>query len=169
MEVDSRVAVSWPTFVEAEPVMSALVRSRLDAAEHHVLATLRSDGTPRVNGTNVVFHEGDLLIGCMPRTRRADDLRRDPRCALHTAPDLPTLPEGDARLDCIANQLSVERTKLVFQRLAADSGVHQDGEPLDGDLFELRIRSASVVQVDAEQLTVTAWTPGRGLRVLPTG
>ncbi len=48
-------------------------------------------------------------------------------------------------------------------------GVQLDGEPLDGDLFELRIRSASVVQVDAEQLTVTAWAPGSGMRVLPPG
>ncbi|MFM7063785.1 MAG: hypothetical protein ACKO04_09905, partial [Actinomycetes bacterium] len=42
----------------------------LTAAEHHLLATLRADGSPRVNGTNVLFDGDDLLIGCMPGTRR---------------------------------------------------------------------------------------------------
>jgi hypothetical protein len=162
-------AASWQEFVDDAPELARLVADRLTAQEHHVLATLRSDGSPRLNGTNVVFEGADLLVGCMPGTRRAADLRRDQRCALHTSPDLPTMPQGDARLDCVAVELDEDHTRAVFQRLADSDGVQQDGEPLDGDLFALRIRSVSVVQVAGEHLDVTTWSPGGGVQVLTVG
>ena len=160
---------TWQQFVDASPDLARLVADRLAAHEHHVLATLRADGSPRLNGTNVVFEGDDLLVGCMPGTRRAADLRRDPRCALHTSPDLPTMPQGDARLDCVAVELGEDHARAVFRRLADSDGVQQDGEPLDGDLFALRIRSVSVVQVAGEHLDVTTWSPDDGLQVLTPG
>ncbi len=165
----ARRSATWQEFVDAAPDLAQLVRDRLTAHEHHVLATLRADGAPRLNGTNVVFDGDDVLVGCMPGTRRAADLRRDPRCAVHTAPDLPTMPQGDARLDCVAVELDRDRACAVFQRLADAGGGQQDGEPLDGDLFALRICSVSVVQVAGEQLDVTTWSPGAGLQVLNAG
>ena len=162
-------SASWQEFVEAAPALAQLVTDRLAAHEHHVLASLRSDGAPRLNGTNVLFEGDDLLVGCMPGTRRAADLRRDSRCALHTAPDLPTMPQGDARLDCVAVELKDDHARAVFQRLANSEGVQQDGEPLAGDLFALRICSVSVVQVAGEHLDVTVWTPTDGLQVLTAG
>jgi len=162
-------AASWQEFVDDAPELARLVVDRLASHEHHVLATLRSDGSPRLNGSNVVFEGADLLVGCMPGTRRAADLRRDPRCALHTAPDLPTMPQGDARLDCVAVELDEDHARAVFQRLADSDGVQQDGEPLDGDLFALRICSVSVVQVVGEHLDVTTWSPGDGVQVLTVG
>lgn len=158
--------VTWREFLDAAPELGQLVAARLAASEHHVIATLRADGSPRVNGTNVVLDGDDLLVGCMPGTRRAADLRRDPRCALHAGPDLSTLPEGDARLECTAELVDPERTRAVFRRLAETDDVQQDGEPLDGDLFALRVRSASTVQVAGDVLTVTIWTPGQGVRVV---
>lgn len=158
--------VTWREFLDAAPQLGQLVAARLEASEHHVIATLRADGSPRVNGTNVVLDGDDLLVGCMPGTRRAADLRRDPRCALHAGPDLSTLPDGDARLECTAELLDPDRTQRVFQRLAATDDVQRDGEPLEGDLFALRIRSASTVQVDGDVLTVTMWSPDQGVRVV---
>lgn len=160
---------TWQQFVDASPDLARLVADRLAAHEHHVLATLRADGSPRLNGTNVVFEGDDLLVGCMPGTRRATDLRREPRCALHSAPDLPTMPQGDARLDCVAVELDEDHARAVFRRLADTDGVQQDGEPLDGDLFALRIRSVSFVQVVGEHLDVTTWSPDDGLQVLTPG
>lgn len=160
---------TWQTFAAAAPELARLVADRIAAHEHHVLATLRADGSPRLNGTNVLFEGDDLLVGCMPGTRRAADLRRDPRCALHSAPDLPTMPQGDARLDCVAVELDADHARAVFQRLAGSDGVQQDGEPLDGDLFALRIRSVSFVQVAGEHLDVTTWSPDEGLQVLTAG
>lgn len=154
---------TWREFADAAPHLAAAVRNRLDAAEHHVIASLRSDGAPRVNGTNVLFDGDELLIGCMPGTRRAADLRRDPRCALHTAPDLPTMPEGDARLDCVAVELDAAATAAVFARDAARRGLPDD-HPTDGELFALRLTSVSTIKVVDEHLELQVWTPATGVR-----
>ena len=58
---------------------------------------------------------------------------------------------------------------LSLSDRADSEGVQQDGEPLDGDLFALRICSVSVVQVAGEQLDVTTWSPDAGLQVLTAG
>ena len=159
-------ATSWDDFSRAAPALAAVVRHRLEASEHHVIATLRADGSPRVNGTNVLFDGGELLVGCMPGTRRADDLRRDPRCALHTAPDLPTMPEGDARLECVAVQLDPAAAAAVFAQLA--SGGDEDGpaeaEPLEGELFALRLRSVSTIRTVDDHLDLQVWSPATGVR-----
>jgi len=157
---------TWQEFVEAAPDLARLVADRLTSHEHHVLATLRADGSPRLNGTNVVFDGDDLLVGCMLGTRRAADLRRDPRCALHTAPDLPTIPQGDVRLDCVAVELDEDRTRAVFAQLAEGEGVQQDGEPLEGDLFALHLRSVSTVKPADDHLELQIWRPSTGLQLV---
>ncbi len=154
---------SWSDFARSAPGLAAVVRARLESAEHHVLATLRADGSPRVNGTNVLWDGDDLMVGCMPGTRRAADLGRDPRCALHTAPDLPTLPEGDARLECVAVQCSADDAAAVLARTGGDGSGQDDGAP-EGDLFALRLRSVSTVKVVDEHLELQVWTPTTGLR-----
>lgn len=163
-------AATWRDFARSAPELAAVVRARLESAEHHVLATLRADGSPRVNGTNVLFDGDDLMVGCMPGTRRAADLRRDPRCALHTAPDVPTMPEGDARLECVAVRFADDDAAAVFARLD-DAGTSQDEHAADaappaGDLFALRLRSVSAIKVVDEHLEIHVWTPEGGLRTV---
>ncbi|MFM7069026.1 MAG: pyridoxamine 5'-phosphate oxidase family protein [Actinomycetes bacterium] len=159
----SRSSSTWREFADAAPTVAAVVRARLEAADHHVVATLRSDGSPRVNGTNVLFDGDELLIGCMPGTRRATDLRRDPRCALHTAPDAPTMPDGDARLDGLVVELDRSTTAAIFARDAARRGMPDD-QPMEGDLFALRLTAVSTIKVVDDHLELQLWTPATGVR-----
>ena len=82
------------------------------------------------------------------------------------APSTPDPTSRLCRLECTAELLDAERTERVFRRLSDDDGVARDGEPLEGDLFALRIRAASTVQVDGEVLTVTLWSPDGGVRTV---
>ena len=59
---------SWAEFSASAPEFAEVIQGRLSASEHHVLATLHADGSPRVNGTNLLFEGDDLVIGCMPKT-----------------------------------------------------------------------------------------------------
>ena len=71
--------------VEAEaPELAARAKGFLDAHTHLTIATLRRDGSPRISGTEIVWHDGDLHIGSMWRAVKALDLIRDPRFALHS-------------------------------------------------------------------------------------
>src|SRR5260370_25281233 len=74
-----------------------------DSHRHKVLATLRTDGSPRVSGIEVEFADGEVLMGMMPGSVKAQDLPRDPRLALHAASEDPPLDDptrwlGDAKI-----------------------------------------------------------------------
>ena len=70
---------SWQEFATQVPDFAQRVEGLFVAYKHHTMATLRLDGSPRISGTEVTFDDGRLLLGMMPGTRRAADLRRDPR------------------------------------------------------------------------------------------
>ena len=63
----SKGLASWAEFSANAAEFAEVIQGRLIASEHHVLATLHADGSPRVNGTNLLFEGDDLVIGCMPK------------------------------------------------------------------------------------------------------
>ncbi len=63
-----------------------------------LLGTLRRDSSPRISPIEPCIAEGQLLIGVMVWSRKADDLRRDPRYALHSAVTDPDSGEGELKL-----------------------------------------------------------------------
>src|SRR6476660_8161389 len=76
---------AWQDVEQAEPEFARRVRALFDAHRHKTLATLRTDGSPRISGIETVFEDGELVFGSMPNARKGMDLRRDPRFALHSA------------------------------------------------------------------------------------
>src|SRR5687767_8137277 len=88
----------WTDFETAAPELAAEVRRHLDAHTHKTLATIRRDGSPRISGTESTFKDGELWIGSMWEARKALDLRRDPRFALHSGSDDPPDWSGDAKV-----------------------------------------------------------------------
>lgn len=95
----------WADVEAVEPEFAAAVRRRFEAHRHHTVATLRSDGAPRISGIEVSFADGEVSLGMMPDSLKARDLRRDTRLALHShSEDPPADPAeanswpGDAKL-----------------------------------------------------------------------
>lgn len=88
---------TWQDFCDEAPEAAA-VRARLEATKHHVLATLRRDGSPRVSGTEVDFLGPDLIIGSMWQAVKARDLQRDGRFALHANAGDGSMAGGDAKV-----------------------------------------------------------------------
>jgi hypothetical protein len=109
-------AANWSRFVTAEPELAATVEARFGAYTHHVLATLRRDGSPRTTGLEVRFLDGELWLGMMPGSVKALDLRRDPRFALQANPgDGTGMGGGDVRIGGRAIEVedSVTRARYV--------------------------------------------------------
>jgi hypothetical protein len=145
--------VSWSVFRSAEPDLAGAVEARFAAARHHVMATLRRDGSPRLSGTNV-FIGDEIRLGMMAGTRRAADLRRDPRCGLHSAPDDEILSSGDARVDCVAREMTPTEAGAWFATLDAGHDT--------GDAFVLLIERVTLTTVDEGRLIVETWSPSAG-------
>lgn len=53
-------SVGWAAFVAAEPGLAEVAERRFGAFKHHVLVTLRKDGSPRTSGLEVLFRGGEL-------------------------------------------------------------------------------------------------------------
>jgi hypothetical protein len=139
---------SFSAFEAAAPELAAAVRARLTAGTHLTLATVRRDGAPRISGTECRFEDGELWIGSMWQARKAQDLLRDPRYALHSASADPPAWTGDAK---VAG--------------TAEASVHE-GDDGPSHRFRLEVSEASTVTVDeaAKVLVVTVWTPEGGVR-----
>src|SRR5947209_316211 len=96
----------WAELMAAAPDFAASVREVFDAHRHKTLATLRRDGAPRISGIEASFLDGELWLGMMGGSRKALDLQRDPRLALHSATVDPELAKGDAKIAGRAEEIT---------------------------------------------------------------
>ncbi|MFF3321785.1 pyridoxamine 5'-phosphate oxidase family protein [Streptomyces sp. NPDC002889] len=153
---------SWADFQAASPDYAAIVQQRFEKHRHHVLATLRRDGSPRVTGLEVNFRSGELWLGMMPNSRKAQDLRRDPRFALQANPGSGTsMDGGDVRVAGRAVEVTDPPTKARFAR--------DVGEPQPFHLFRVELTEVVRTTVDGDDLVVQIWRPGEPLRVVRRG
>ncbi|MEU3313991.1 pyridoxamine 5'-phosphate oxidase family protein [Streptomyces sp. NPDC048387] len=153
---------NWAAFEKAEPEFAAAVRARFAQFPHHVLATLREDGSPRLTGLTVEFRGGELWLGMMAGSLKARDLQRDPRFALHTNPGPDdTMPDGDVRISGRAVEI-VDPPEL-----------HRYAEEMDTPhpfhLFHADLAEVVHTTVDGTELVLRTWTPARGLHTLRRG
>lgn len=160
--MSSATGANWAAFAAAEPELANTVEQRFAAYTHHVLATLRRDGSPRTSGLEVRFLGGELWFGMMPDSRKALDLRRDPRFALHANPGAGTgMGGGDVRIGGRAVEIAADDTRA---RAEYAEEVEQPGP------FHLfRTELTEVVRTSVEDdtyLVVQVWKPGEPVRTL---
>jgi hypothetical protein len=181
----SRVVCRWAAVVNqtglmasfadvenVEPDLADRVRAILSSTSNAVLGTIRRDGSPRLSGADPYFHDGQLRIWSMPRARKGQDLRRDPRVAVHSIPwdsrklrdgaadvgEADAKVSGTAALVWDAGALSAFRVWLRSER-----GVEQLE---DWDLFTIDIDALTVISVDNGQLVVERWSTAEGRQTM---
>jgi hypothetical protein len=144
---------SWATFAEEAEELAAAVRARLEAAKHHVLATLDRGGSPRVSGTEVAFLGDHLTVGSMWMAVKAIDLRRDGRFALHSNPGDGSMDGGDSKLSGVAVEVGGELLSVAEAELEAPGPFH---------LFRLDLARVvhSAVHPKGDRMLIRWWEPG---------
>lgn len=75
--------ISWGEFEQADARLASFGRERLNDRVAY-LATVRSDGSPRVHPVSARIREERLFIRMDSGSPKARDLRRDGRYALHS-------------------------------------------------------------------------------------
>ena len=152
---------SWNGVSVVAPDFVAAVRVILDVHKHKTLATLRKDGSPRISGIEVDFVDGELWLGAMWQSRKALDLLRDPRFALHSATaDGGEAWLGDAKIAGRAEEVTDPEREQAVQ---AASG---EAPPGPFHLFRADVTEVVLVRVGdpPDHLVVESWHEGRGLR-----
>ncbi|MFJ5058047.1 pyridoxamine 5'-phosphate oxidase family protein [Streptomyces nigra] len=154
------MTANWSAFVTAEPEFARLVEARFGAFTHHVLATLRKDGSPRTSGLEVRFLNGELWLGMMPDSLKALDLRRDPRFALQANPgEGQTMSGGDVRIAGRALEVDDPAQKAAYGEEV------EPPEPFH--LFRAELTEVVRTYVEDEKyLVVQVWKPGGQVRVI---
>jgi hypothetical protein len=158
---------TWNEFAEAAPRIAAIFRRRHAATGNLcMLATLRSDGFPRISPMEPRIFEGQLWLAGMPNTTKFADLHRDPRFCLHTATVDTQVKDGDAKLWGVV--VDVQDTAL-HQRFA-EALYEETGFDLRGREFRpfyaANIASASSVETGGDHLDITVWKRGEPERVV---
>jgi hypothetical protein len=153
--------MNWRDFDAAAPELAGQGMSRFESVGIALLGSLRRDGSPRISVVEPRFIGGQLLVGLGSGTTKADDLLRDPRCALHSAVADP-LAEGEFKVDGTAELL-----EPAAAASARDADEWWASQPADAyRLFAIDVKGAVSITWDVERgtTTVTRWTPAGGVR-----
>jgi hypothetical protein len=158
---------TWTEFTHAAPRIAAIFTRRHAAAgKLCMLATLRSDGYPRISPMEPRIFEDELWLMGMPDTMKFRDLGRDPRFCLHTATVDTNVTDGDAKLWGVVRDV---QDKALHQRFAedlfTDIGLDLRGQDFD-QFYAADLTGASAVEVADGHMDVTIWKPGAAERVV---
>lgn len=85
----------WGDFAAAAPELAALGEELFDRTGLCIVGTLRRDGSPRISPCEIYIVDGEVLLGMMWQSKKALDLQRDSRVAVHSTQCDREATEGD--------------------------------------------------------------------------
>ncbi|MDJ0393321.1 pyridoxamine 5'-phosphate oxidase family protein [Rhodococcus sp. G-MC3] len=149
---------TWKEFEIDAPDMARSVAARFSAHKHHVLATIRKDGSPRVSGTEIEFRDdGILRLGSMLESLKAQDLQRDPRYAIHSNPGHHTMDGGDAKISGRAIEITdPDALQKIFDAAPPELTPY--------NAFDLDITEVVLTSIADDHLRIELWRPGAAVR-----
>lgn len=157
----------WQDVVAFDADFARAVKDRFDVGKHKFLATLRSDGSPRISGIEATFNDGDVWLGMMPGSLKLRDLQRDARFALHSAsPDAdernPAAWQGDAKVAGVAVAVTDPSERARAMEGMATGGLPPDDIPL----LRLDLREVVFIHMGEppDHIVIELWQPEQPLQ-----
>jgi|SRR5215467_1183449 len=147
------MSVIWSVFREDVPVLADFGQQRLQGRIAY-LATIRTDGSPRVHPVSPIVAQDRLFVYMEPTSPKVHDLRRDPRYAMHAAVEDHAGGQGEffVRGDAVEIPDASARDQ-VFEHARA-IGRH----PLDRYiLFELGVAEVMATTYEHDQPKRLKW------------
>jgi hypothetical protein len=160
--------VTWAEFERTAPELAALGEARFRAAGLAIVGTLRANGWPRITPVEPRFVDGELQLGMMWRSRKALDLLRDPRCAVHSSTTDKDGTEGDFKVYGTAEHVSdAERRERHCRVTEQETG----WRPADDEfhVFSVDIEEVAFTVFGSSDPTIYSWRPGGDLRRVRPG
>jgi Pyridoxamine 5'-phosphate oxidase len=157
----------WAEFEKDAPEFAARVRAVLDRHKHKTMATLRSDGSPRISGAEIQFAGGDVFTGSMPDAVKGRDLRRDPRVAFHSQSEDadendPESWPGDAKFAGRAVLVTDPAELAAFWASYGRPDPAPEGDT--SDLFRIEPAEVVLVTIRLPHMVIESWHEGTGYR-----
>jgi hypothetical protein len=148
--------MSWKDLENARPELAAFGVERFRRFGVAYLATIRTDGSPRVHPVTPIVGQGHLFLFMEPTSPKGHDLRRDGRYALHCSVSNSTGASGEFFSSGHAKFIDDPATR----RLAAELATYTPADRYV--LYELDVESAaSTIYTDGQPVR-QHWKAGRG-------
>ncbi|HET7017028.1 MAG TPA: pyridoxamine 5'-phosphate oxidase family protein [Streptosporangiaceae bacterium] len=152
----------WSDIEKAQPRLAKLAHDRLISPGVVLVATVRSDGTPRLSPVEPLILDGDLWLSMMWHSAKALDLLRDPRVLVHNVITSRSGTDGEFKVRGTASH----EDQPAIQRRYADTAAATLGwnpEPGRFHLFAVDIEHTAVISYDEPtgDQHVATWPPTR--------
>jgi hypothetical protein len=155
--------VKWADFEAAAPELAELAREAFEEEHLSILGTIRRDGWPRVSPCEVYFVDGDLMLGMMRNSLKAQDLRRDSRITVVNGQASRIPKRGDIKLYGRAIEVTDPGQREQYGQTIYAAIDWRPEEPFP--LFAVDVESASYIAF-GDQRRLLRWTPERGTEAL---
>ncbi|MBX3066949.1 MAG: pyridoxamine 5'-phosphate oxidase family protein [Anaerolineae bacterium] len=140
---------TWQDFAAASPDLASYGEQRLKAAPAY-LATVRSDGSPRVHPVTPILGEGHLLLFMEPTSPKGHDLVRDPRYAMHCSVADSEGGAGEFHIRGSARLVDDPQMRAIATRYGYTPKDHYI-------LFELSVEAAFSTVYGTDKPSRTSW------------
>lgn len=152
----------WSEMQNDQPGLAVLGRRRLLEPGVVLVATIRSDGTPRVSPVEPFVMDGIFWLSMMWQSKKAADLLRDPRVLVHSVISGRDGGEGEFK---IRGTASAEQDPVVQRRYAQEvaSSLGWSPDPGRFHLFAVSIGEVAFIRYDdaTGDQHVAMWPPAR--------
>lgn len=152
----------WSEIAKHQPGLADLGARCLLEPGVVLVVTIRRDGTPRLSPVEPFVLDGALWLSMMWDSKKAADLRRDPRILVHSVITNREGGEGEFKIRGTAR---AEHDDEVQHRYAQAVGKSLGWEPQPGrfHLFEVGIEHVTYIRYDAPtgDQQVAMWPPAR--------
>ena len=151
--------MSWRDLETGAPDLAREGWARFERTKVALLGTIRRDGSPRISPVEPYLIDGELVVGVMP-SPKLDDLRRDPRCVLHSSVSNLEGSEGEFKVH--GRVVATDEPAI----LGAESAWWAGRSPDRFGAFTIDLEEAVLVTWSADQgeMTTARWSRAEGLR-----
>ena len=150
----------WADLEARQPRLAELGHRRLVEPGVVLVATIRTDGTPRISPVEPLIMDGELWLSMMLGSAKAKDLLRDERILVHGIVTSRDGADGEFKVRGRARPETSPTIEARYaQRVASDLGWQP--EPGHFHLFGVQIDAVTYLRYDDGDQYLTMWPPGR--------
>ena len=153
--------MNWAQLHREAPELAEEGTKRFTEQLLGLLGTIRKDGAPRICPIEVILAGGELCMGMAPSSRKAQDLRRDSRCTVHTVVTHRNGKEGEFKVSGRVREIDDESLFDAFAD-AMQEKVGWRPKFKIGFFVHLDISSASYALSPSQELMM--WSKQTGFR-----
>ncbi len=153
--------MKWDEFKLAAPELAEAGEKLFERVGVVLVGTIRKDGSPRISPVEPLLAGGELYLGMMPESLKAQDLLRDGRCTVHNVISDKNAPEGEFKVNGVARNVQDDAERRLYcEELKKKIGWSPEGMPFH--LFAVQLQSAGLFQTADDQMArkVTRWRAG---------